>query len=111
MAVMDDHGIMKMDRKISTRLIVPWFRGKEDVFMNPRKPVCGRNLWGVVLLLLAITTGNQDFAHAQSDEKLGPILKTLVPHFGHTPWVAGFLFFIVIAFAFFISTLVRHFIQ
>jgi hypothetical protein len=40
-----------------------------------------------------------------------PILNTLVPHFGHTPCVAGLPFFIVMAFGFLISTLPRHFIQ
>jgi len=40
-----------------------------------------------------------------------PILNTLVPHFGHTPCVAGLPFFIVIALGFLISTLPRHFIQ
>ncbi len=40
-----------------------------------------------------------------------PILNTLVPHMGHTPWVAGFPFFIVIALGFLISVLPRHFIQ
>ncbi len=40
-----------------------------------------------------------------------PILKIFVPHVGHVPCVAGLLFFMVIALAFLISFLVRHFIQ
>ena len=40
-----------------------------------------------------------------------PILNILVPHTGHTPWVAGFPFFMVMALVSFISLLVRHFIQ
>jgi hypothetical protein len=40
-----------------------------------------------------------------------PILNILVLHTGHTPWVAGRPFFIVIAFGFFISLLVRHLTQ
>jgi len=40
-----------------------------------------------------------------------PILNILVPQTGQTPWVAGLPFFIVIAFAFFISRLVRHLTQ
>jgi len=35
----------------------------------------------------------------------------LVPQFGHSPWVAGFLFFMVICFGFLISTFFLHFIQ
>jgi hypothetical protein len=37
--------------------------------------------------------------------------NTLVPHLGHTPWVAGRLFFILIDFGFFISTFFLHFTQ
>jgi len=40
-----------------------------------------------------------------------PIRNILVPHVGHTPWVAGLPFFIVMALASFISFLARHFIQ
>jgi hypothetical protein len=40
-----------------------------------------------------------------------PILNILVPHTGHTPWVAGRPFFMVMALAFFISLLVRHLTQ
>ncbi len=40
-----------------------------------------------------------------------PILNILVPQTGHTPWVAGFPFFMVMALAYFISLLVRHFTQ
>ncbi len=40
-----------------------------------------------------------------------PILNILVPHTGHTPWVAGLPFFIVIVLASFISLLVRHLTQ
>jgi hypothetical protein len=40
-----------------------------------------------------------------------PIRNTFVPQVGHTPWVAGLPFFIVMAFGFLISLLVRHFIQ
>ncbi len=40
-----------------------------------------------------------------------PILNTFVPHVGHTPWVAGLPFFIVMAFGFLISTFFRHFMQ
>jgi hypothetical protein len=40
-----------------------------------------------------------------------PILNTLVPQLGHAPWVAGLPFFILIDFAFLISTFLRHFIQ
>ena len=40
-----------------------------------------------------------------------PILNTFVPQVGHTPWVAGLPFFIVIALGFLISFLARHFIQ
>ena len=43
--------------------------------------------------------------------QLFPILNILVPQVGHTPWVAGFPFFIVMALASLISFLVRHFIQ
>jgi len=37
------------------------------------------------------------------------ILNILVPQVGQTPWVAGLPFFMVIALAFFISFLARHF--
>jgi hypothetical protein len=40
-----------------------------------------------------------------------PMRNTLVPQEGHTPWVAGRLFFSVVALAFFISTFFLHFIQ
>jgi hypothetical protein len=40
-----------------------------------------------------------------------PILNILVPQVGQTPWVAGLPFFMVIALAFFISFLARHFTQ
>lgn len=40
-----------------------------------------------------------------------PILNIFVPHTGHFPSVAGFPFFIVIAFASFISRRSRHFKQ
>jgi len=40
-----------------------------------------------------------------------PIRNILVPHTGHTPWVAGLPFFIVMALAFFISLLVLHLTQ
>lgn len=40
-----------------------------------------------------------------------PILKIFVPHTGHTPWVAGRPFFIVIAFASLISREALHFTQ
>src|SRR4030042_1534132 len=40
-----------------------------------------------------------------------PILNILVPHLGQTPWVAGLPFFMVTDLAFFISLLVRHFMQ
>jgi hypothetical protein len=40
-----------------------------------------------------------------------PILKTFVAQVGQTPWVAGFLFFMMIALGFFISLLARHFTQ
>jgi hypothetical protein len=40
-----------------------------------------------------------------------PILNILVPQVGHTPWVAGLPFFIVICFASFISLLALHFTQ
>jgi hypothetical protein len=40
-----------------------------------------------------------------------PIRNILVPHAGHTPWVAGLPFFMVMALAFFISFLDLHFIQ
>ncbi len=40
-----------------------------------------------------------------------PILKIFVPQVGHVPCVAGLLFFMVTTLVFFISFLVRHFIQ
>jgi hypothetical protein len=40
-----------------------------------------------------------------------PILNILVPQVGHIPEVAGLLFFMVMALAFFISFLARHFTQ
>jgi hypothetical protein len=40
-----------------------------------------------------------------------PILKTFVEQVGQTPWVAGFLFFMMIALGFFMSLLARHFTQ
>jgi len=40
-----------------------------------------------------------------------PMRNTLVPHLGHTPWVAGRLFFILIALGFLISTFLLHFTQ
>jgi hypothetical protein len=40
-----------------------------------------------------------------------PILNIFVPQVGHTPWVAGLPFFMVMLFGFFISLLVRHFTQ
>jgi hypothetical protein len=40
-----------------------------------------------------------------------PIQNMLVPHVGHTPFVAGLPFFIVTALALFISFLDLHFIQ
>ena len=46
---------------------------------------------------------NQDYAF--------PILNIFVPHVGHTPWVAGFPFFIVMLLVSFISFLDRHLTQ
>ena len=40
-----------------------------------------------------------------------PIRNILVPQVGHTPWVAGLPFFMVIALASFISLFIRHFTQ
>jgi hypothetical protein len=40
-----------------------------------------------------------------------PILNILVPHDGHTPWVAGLPFFMVMDLALLISFLARHFTQ
>jgi hypothetical protein len=40
-----------------------------------------------------------------------PILNILVPQVGHTPWVAGLPFFMVMDLAFFISFLARHLTQ
>jgi len=40
-----------------------------------------------------------------------PILNTLVPQVGHTPWVAGLLFFMTMLLGFLISFLARHFTQ
>jgi hypothetical protein len=40
-----------------------------------------------------------------------PMRNTLVAHLGHIPWVAGRLFFIVIALGFLISTFFLHFMQ
>jgi len=40
-----------------------------------------------------------------------PILYIVVPHVGHSPFVAGLPFFIVTDLGFFISLLARHFIQ
>ena len=40
-----------------------------------------------------------------------PILNTLVPQVGQTPWVAGLLFFMTMLLGFLISFLARHFIQ
>lgn len=37
-----------------------------------------------------------------------PILNTLVPQVGQTPWVAGLLFFMTILLGFLISFLARH---
>jgi hypothetical protein len=40
-----------------------------------------------------------------------PILNIFVPQVGHTPWVAGLPFFIVILLGSFISLFSRHFTQ
>jgi hypothetical protein len=40
-----------------------------------------------------------------------PILNILVPQVGHTPWVAGRPFFIVISLGSFISLFALHFTQ
>jgi hypothetical protein len=40
-----------------------------------------------------------------------PILNTLVPHTGQTPWVAGLPFFMVMLLGSLISLLARHFMQ
>jgi hypothetical protein len=40
-----------------------------------------------------------------------PILNILVPQVGHTPWVAGRPFFIVISLVSFISLFALHFTQ
>ena len=49
--------------------------------------------------------------HVECGSQLFPILKTLVPHTGQTPCVAGLPFFMVICLGSLISRLVRHYTQ
>src|SRR6476469_8495153 len=44
-------------------------------------------------------------------ERQPPILKTLLPHFGHVPWIAGLPFFIVIRCGFWTSTFILSLTQ
>jgi hypothetical protein len=69
--------------------------------------------------LLSRLSGKNPFARhpavarkrPQTSYLLLPILNILVPQVGHTPWVAGLPFFIVISLGFFISFLALHFTQ
>jgi hypothetical protein len=56
------------------------------------------------------TQGNKRMSNRQAYLAL-PILNIFVPQVGHTPWVAGLPFFIVISLVSFISRLALHLTQ